>query len=479
MLTFLHKLPEDSCVFLGWQNTSDGLPDSNPKNLRYRDSTAWSLGNPVRFYVMIYETFGLETGVGSGYAEVYFKTQDKTFKHLTDIRLPNPHDILGVVDHLQKAFENSKSEEACVWKAVMKDLTTDLKNAMSPNSKIKIDEESFYDEAPGFIQEVANDWRYTIIDDNTPDDLLEAYIRFEKSWVAYTSNILLNQYGDIYREELRRSDNIGLLLDRKLRSTESTERMTWLMNLYRIMMPCYIGTYEEIEESNVEFENKWNKCVADDIIKELNPIDHQKVQLLIRVREDNKRLPSALSKYIRTEIPKYISDNQTLLEKESDMTSQRLRDTICWLDNYIQWNILILDPTKETSLVGNKFLDKIAPYIETEEDLQILALYSNLLTTCFAGKGTRKDREKFYKRIEEKLRNIERIPETQPSNAKEGSKKAIKALTEEFTLAALYLENLFLEKESMDIYTYYWHLHQRNLAERQSEKENGYFDLWF
>lgn len=479
MLTFLHNLPEDSCLTLGWLKTKDGLPEDKSRNLRYRNSIAWTLGNPGRFYVLTYDMYGLETGVASGLAEIYFKTQDKKFRHLCDIPLSNPHDILGVVEYLKKSLENSNSEEAGVWKSAMKNLSEDLRKAECSNPKIKVDEEGFYDEAPGFIQQVADDWRYTVIDDNTPDELLEAYIRFEKSWVAYTCNILLNQYGDIYSEELRRSENIGLLLDRKLRASNSTERMTWLMNLYRIMMPCYIGTYREIEDSNVEFEKKWNKWVAEDIIKEQKLLDHQKAQLLIRVREDNKRLPAPLSKYIRTEIPKYLSEKRPSLEKESDMTFEELRDIICWLDNYIQWNIQIQDPTKEVSLVGNQYLDKIAPYMDTEEDLNILALYSNLLTTCFAESGTRKDREKFYRRIEEKLRNIVRTPGTQPSKAKERNITAVKALTEEFTLAAIYLENLFLQKDGVDIYTYYWQLHQRNLAERRAEIENGYFDLWF
>lgn len=481
MLTLLHNLPEDACVQHGWTKTPEGLPESNPKSFRYRRGSAWTLGNPACFYVMIYDLYGVKSGVANSIAEVYYKMPGKQFRQVANISLDNPDDILGVVRAMQEKYGDGTSEEAMQWKEVMKNLDSDLKNAEAN----PIEEEYMdiaEDEAQPFIQAVADDWRYSVIDDNTPDELLEAYIRFERSWVAYTSNILLNQYGDIYREELTRSDKIGHVLDKKLHSARNPERGAWLMSLYRLMMPCYIGTYEETEDSNVDYEKKWNKWVAEDIIKENKPIDYLKAQLLIRVREDNKRLPAEMSKYIKNEIPGYLEEERKRLDKVETMTREVLRDEICWLDNYIQWNVQILNPTKEVVLNGNRHLDMIIPYMENEEDLEILTLYSNLLTTCFAESGSRKDRDKFYKRIEDKLKNFVRSTATQPSKAREGSREAIGALVEEFTLGAIYLENLFLQKEGQDIYTYYWCLHQRNLEEKRIEKEGlgfGGFDLWF
>ncbi len=112
-------------------------------------------------------------------------------------------------------------------------------------------------------------------------------------------------------------------------------------------------------------------------------------------------------------------------------------------------------------------IEMIVQEMKNVTDVQAWSLYGNLLITGFDPSGTVKDREEFLERVEDRLENLK----------SKGSMGKNDLLIEEWLLASIYLENVFLEYKGCDIYTSYWALYHNDL---EMEKRSGDFNplMW-
>lgn len=420
-------------------------------------------------------------------ANISFVTEDDNLRIVDDIVLENPEDIIGVVDALNKKYETDHSEEATVWREVMAGFEKEKSEA---DTDIAIYEESEtfdyeHPELPEFLQEILDDWRYTCIDDETPFPLLEAYLRFGTAWEAWYS-VGGFMYGRLYSEQLERWDKLGFLIDRKLHNSKNVDYLVDLMSLYRLLIPGFIGGDISDTKREIEYERKWNKYVAEDIVRENSPLTCERAILLLRTREDNSRLPAAISKYIRSKVPAFLKQERERLisDPKSDAT-ERAKDYILWLEAYLQWIKLENKGIIKVTPEGSEIVSLLLGEIENIQDLNVLYLYSQLLVDKCKAYVNYGEYKIFYGKILDRLQNIVRTQETQPSKVKgttdifnsEEYKKAIKAISEEFTLGAIYLDYIFYSEMRDDIYTYFINQHNADIAEEE-DYENGWGDIF-
>lgn len=344
------------------------------------------------------------------------------------------------------------------------DIIPDLIKAMAKDVSY-LDEKSHEElkEVPEFIDRVAKKWEKTKITVNSPMETLAAYCRFDRAWNSYCAAVRAVMVGSICRDALRRTDDLGCIIDKKVNSSKNLEEKVLLMNIFRLLIPQYID--HSIEKKNMEWERWWNKHLAEWIAK-VGVLSPDRAELLIRVREDFKRLPAPVSKFIKVDLTKYLNEEIGKINKDSIKDLNFLKSAIKNLDNFIQLKVNVEEKGNIAKLT-DPLIELIVQELKNVTDVQAWTLFGNLLITGFDPSGTVKDREEFVERVEDRMENLK-------SN---GSKGKNDVLIEELLLASIYLENVFLDYKGCDIYTSYWALYHNDL---EMEKRRPSFDsfLW-
>lgn len=305
------------------------------------------------------------------------------------------------------------------------------------------------------IEKIANEWWALDVDDATPADLFDAYVRFNRAWNSYHACVVADMIGEICRKTLRRTDHLGLLIDEKLHNTRDLYEQIHLMNMFRLLIPQYIDVFDE--ERSMKYEKNWNKWLAERIIKS-GTLDNERAELLIRVREDFKRLPAPMSKFIRNDLQKFLAERVEHIKSGGLKDELSLKDAIQAVDNYIQLNNVSESVDNRLAPLVSSCVDLIAEEMAGNDDIQTWPLYCNLLVTGFSPLGTVKDRKVLMKRVEDRLKKF--YPVNGDASKPDGQ-DATKDLTNKLLLASMYLENMFLEDQGCDIYTSYWVLSQQ------------------
>lgn len=494
MLSLLKNWHKDGCILEGITKHYYQILSLNMSQTpRYRVCNNWSLGSPVTFFVQIYDFWGPGIGIGTSVAQVFIKESDEETRHIEDIYLYNPNDILGVVDALNKKFSGSDSEEAKIWREVMADLDKEKAEAETlPARYRQLDPiDSDQGTMPDYLEEIFDDWRFTYIGDDTPDELIEVFIRFGRSWYAWASTSG-QMYGNAYTEQLKRWDEIGFIIDRKLHKTKDIDYQVKLMGIYRQLMPCYLGDLLENAKKEVEYERKWNKWIAEDIVKDSRPLSYGRASLLLRTREDNHRLPAVISKYIKTEIPRFIKETRQRIDidEKEDITGS-VKRRIHWLDLFLRWNTINKIPGSRSLSEVKEIIDSVARDIDKVEDPDILYLYTEFIHTQCPEYSQGEKYESFNTRIEKRMQELVRTQDTQPSAVRQKERKtnperyqkAVQSLTEAFTLGAIpFIHVFFKDNEETDIYSFYLNQHRVSLMEEEDCKNDPYgdsfFDIW-
>lgn len=339
-----------------------------------------------------------------------------------------------------------------------------IKAMANQESSLDMKDDEALKEVPDFIDKVVRKWEQSKIGVNSPMDLLAAYCRFDRAWNSYCAAVEGNMIGNICSEYFKRTDSLGSVIDRKINASKSLEEKIMLMNLFRLLMPQYIDHCDE--KRNVEYEKWWNKYLAERIA-EVGILSPDRAELLIRAREDFKRLPAPLSKFIKVNLPKYLNEEIGKINKDSIKDINFLKSAIKNLDNFIQWKVNVEESTENIGKITDPLIQLIVEEMEYVTDIQALALFGNLLFTGFDPSGTVKDRKDLVKRVEDRLENLSK------SGKSGSSKKKNETFIEELLLASIYLENIFLEYKGCDIYTSYWTLYHNDL---EFEKRPPSFD---
>lgn len=319
------------------------------------------------------------------------------------------------------------------------------------------------EEVPDYVETVARKWEQTDIGVNTPMDLLAAYCRFDRAWNSFRAAVRGDMFGRICDEYYRRTDHLGWVIDRKIHASKNLEEQIMLMNLYRLLMPQFIDHCEE--KRNLEYERWWNKHLAEQIAQ-TGILSPSRAELLIRVREDFKRLPAPVSKFIKSKLPKYLNEEVSKINKDSIKDLSGLKSAIKNLDNFIQWSVNI-EENRRIGKITDPCIEVIIGEMENVTDIHAWTLFSNLLTTGFDPSGTVKDRKHFETRVKDRL---ERLVKDEKNVRIKG--KNID-LIEELLLASMYLENVFLEYKGCDIYTSYWTLYHQDDIDDELWKTMG------
>lgn len=307
--------------------------------------------NPSAFFVDVELYYAIEDELASlaRSCPAYLKPKQKLLKVWSEImprynRMVSDLDfkILRAVDSsmadVKAPHETSDPEE--MLKSMIKlnpGIIPDFIKAMAKkdDASDKKDDEAMK-EVPDFIEKVAEKWEQTDIGVNTPVDLLASYCRFDRAWNSFCAAVRGNMFGKICGEYFRRTYHLGWVIDRKIHTSKNLEEQIMLMNLYRLLMPQFIDHCEE--KKNMEYERWWNKYLAEQIAQSgiLSPV---RAELLIRVREDFKRLPAPVSKFIKTKLPKYLDEEVGKINKDSIKDLNSLKSAIKNLDNFIQWSV--------------------------------------------------------------------------------------------------------------------------------------------
>lgn len=407
----------------------------------------------------------------------HLKAKQKLLKVWSDI-MPRYNKMISDLDfkilHASDPFmkdvkapdENSDPEE--LLKSMIKlnpDFINDFAKALfkDDHSLCKEDDESLR-EVPDYIDHVVKKWERTHITEKTPIDLLAAYCRFDRAWNSFRAAVIADMVGPICDEYFMRTDNLGFAIDRKIHASKNLDEQITLMALFRLLIPQYIDHGEE--KKNMEYERWWNKHLALQVAQS-GTLSPARAELLVRVREDFKRLPAPVSKFIKTNIPKYLNEEVTKINKDSLKDLGSLKSAIRNLDNYIQWAINVEESKEYSSKTIDNYFELIQAQVNNVSDIDTWLLFSNLMTTGFAPSGTVKDRANFEKKVTERLASLVRNEKgVYPKREKE-------IFIEELLLASIYLENVFLKYKGCDIYTSYWSLYHSDLEKEKIWQANG------
>lgn len=468
MLSLLKNWSRGGCVQEGIDKIDNVLRalrienDSNSGSSHF-----WSLGNPIRFFTQIYDFWGQATGYANPVAKVVYLDVNDRVVDLGLINLDNPLDILGVVDVLNKRFANEDSDEANVWREVMANYEKEKAEAASKPTRYRVLDpvDSRIGDMPDFLEEIFDDWRHIKVSDDTPDQLIEAFLRFGRAWGAWYS-VNGHMFGGIYGEHCKRWDDVGFIIDRKVHNTKDIDYAVKMMDFYRLLMPGMLGMDFDDAKKEVEYERNWNKYVAADIFNSKQPLTYDRANHLLRTREVNDRLPSVISKYIKSEIPKFLKEEKSKLDLTSEENlAENLKRRIKWFDLNQQWKSMSKKGSMRLTAEEKSILDSIVKDIEGIEDTEILYLFSQLLSADYGESVNKGDIEKFYGRIDERMKKIERTQDNQPSLVKDGNQKGIDSLSEAFTLGAMALEHIFNKEQEIDIYSHSYQQFEEGLME--------------
>lgn len=275
-----------------------------------------------------------------------------------------------------KALESLSQLDPDVIKGLLKEL-----ESCDPQVDLDSIPKTHDDETLDIIENIAHEWWRLEVDDATPAELFDAYVRFNRAWNSYHACVIADMFGNICTQTSRRTDHLGSVIDEKLHNTKNLDEQIHLMNMFRLLIPQYIDTFDD--EEITKYEKNWNKWLAEKITKS-GSLNNEKAELLIRVREDFKRLPAPMSKFIRNDLPRFLAERIEQIKSGGLNDNISLKDAILTVDNYIQWSNVTESVDNGLVQLVSSCVDLIAEEMAGNDDIQIWLLYSNLLVTGFS-----------------------------------------------------------------------------------------------